>query len=474
MKSILILVIALVYSFSVSNVFGSVSDKGKVIVLSATSSLEKFPVKNVMDGNDSTYWQASGDCKDEGILIQFLEPTKLKSLKILSDDAKDLMIYINGLYYGSFKPNQTVLIDTSEATALYIKIQSEKPVKIKELKINESSKDGTETVKPLSFIKGTISASSILDPKVSYAPEQLFDGKLDFGWSEGSSGNGENETLTMDFPKEILMDSLNIANGYQRSKEHFTANTRAKEIELTANGKILGSFILEDRMGFQKVDFKSEVKVKQLKMTVKTVYKGTKYTDLVLSEMKFSSKGKLIDMETDFMNQCIVNNTKALKSTIMEGILGKYLRFFYHSNQSKDRIQTDISMKLRANGSFVVWYSTIDMQDNKEINNEKVMEGNWVLIKAAKDKAEVKIFGKMHTTSIKNNYSDPYSNPEYVDNIKIFSDNLTIKPAAASDFKEESLMVQDMISYIQGNEENPPYFISGKTIFGVFPAFIDK
>ena len=82
-------------------------------------------------------------------------------------------------------------------------------------------------LQPPRGVSGRIQASSVLEPADSYHPGLLFDGRLDYGWAEGTAGTGAGESLTLTLDEPIEAVGLLLWNGYQRSTDHFR-RTRAR------------------------------------------------------------------------------------------------------------------------------------------------------------------------------------------------------------------------------------------------------
>lgn len=475
MKTILLLITFIVCHISSLHAFNwnfLSGEKGSILSLSATSSETGFPVKNVLDKNNNTYWSPKGTPQGEGLTLTFTEPIEIEDIVVQTmelNDSFSMELYLDGAYYTGFQANKANNISLKrKASSLFIRItdKTQESVKIKEILIVEKSK----SIKVPSYLTGSVTASSTLEPRTAYAPELLFDNRNDFGWVEGSKGDGENETISIHLQSPVDFDSLYIVNGYQRSEEHYKSNNRLKDFELSADSKLVGKYTLSDVMGAQKIPLNKNIKAQSLTLTVKSIYKGTKYKDLVLSEIKLGSKGQIMLMETDFLNNLSIANTAALRPGTFSTILDRYLSFEYSDYSDWNNIQ----IKLRSNGSFVAWFDSKKNNDDNSKAEQKVMDGNWLLEKFTPGALKVKIFGKMHSTSEQRSYENPYSDPDYVDQTKIFSDFLTITPAINADFVESGSMVSAMKSYIAAGSADQSFFISGKTILGIFPAVIEE
>lgn len=491
------------------------SENGKVVMLSATSSVKNHDVTKAFDGNTASYWSSGDNSLGEGIMIRFERPLDLQNLEIDAICEEDIgfEIYINGEWKREMSPNVQKTFYNTDASTIFIKVSGETDgeVKISEIYVNlgEEAVDGKDddVFKMLEVVDGRVSASSVLDPETSYAAELLFDNRLDFAWTEGVAGQGIGETITVEFDSEQTFNEIYIANGYQRSESHFDANSRVKEMSVDLDGEYFGTIYMEDDYGvLQKVSLGEYVTAKTVTFTILSVYEGDKYEDTVISEMKFASQGRVIDVATGFMDELSDIYAAKIDGSLLEEMVGEQMLF----TESDLDVYTEIELKLRENGSFVA-YVTEEVDDSE---SQTVYEGNWMINSAGDDSAEIKIYGKMRETTestywVENEYDGPYGRTYYEEerqtvsstaDAEIFSDVLNISrigiegyrdltlatsvngvEAEATDLKSDSIegpVKQDFESAkgssdaekeeVQENEDL--YLIEGEEIYGLFPG----
>ena len=182
-------------------------------------------------------------------------------------------------------------------------------------------------------------ASSTLPSKKDpfrYEPNKMFDGDIKTAWAEGSPGSGNGVRVVFAIPTSGHAAGgagyMNIVNGYASSKKLFAANNRIKEFTLEIYVGIdkgvdedycskyalkkhsEKTYTLKDTMEKQSV--KLDLDFKALKdfwrknrddmllkdksvfggeygrylfgvLTIKSVYKGSKYDDTCISEISF-------------------------------------------------------------------------------------------------------------------------------------------------------------------------------------------
>ncbi|MDX9848244.1 MAG: hypothetical protein RBT74_14775 [Tenuifilaceae bacterium] len=163
-----------------------------------------------------------------------------------------------------------------------------------------------------------------------YSVANLFDGDFTTSWVEGVDGNGVGQFIYVSIPEDFK--TINIVNGYGKSKTLFSQNNRVKRLKATlhvginpvgALSEIAYLFKLSpldkeffidiyDKDSLQTIDFPDELhELNQLKEAIKksyfehfsdpiyqmvtflkleivSVYKGSKYDDTCISEIFFN------------------------------------------------------------------------------------------------------------------------------------------------------------------------------------------
>ncbi len=181
-------------------------------------------------------------------------------------------------------------------------------------------------------------SSSILKSKSDqYSAKNVIDNNPSTAWVEGVSGPGINENIKIDFTPytaggkiegSTLINKIGIINGYSKDKDTFKSNNRVKKIRITYNyrlhldeiegknsnpndkvlgslginefndqelrdkEKILGEYLLEDKMEMQYIQFDEPLLASYIKITILDVYKGDKFDDTCISEVKVITEKK--------------------------------------------------------------------------------------------------------------------------------------------------------------------------------------
>ncbi len=112
-------------------------------------------------------------------------------------------------------------------------------------------------------------------------------------WSEGVEGDGIGEWLEFTPKQALPLYGFEIEPGYGKSDDLFQKNNRPKIIGVELNGEHRFEAVLDDRGERQMVRVKGYAKpVKRMRITMKDVYRGTKYRDTCVSDVILYSRLK--------------------------------------------------------------------------------------------------------------------------------------------------------------------------------------
>lgn len=156
----------------------------------------------------------------------------------------------------------------------------------------DSSAGTSTTVPPAAYppVFSAASASSSLpgDSVTSYyGPNNLTDGDAQTGWAEGASGDGLGEWFEISAGSLQQVQGISILNGYCKSQDLYYKNNRPKDVTVTLSDGSQYSYTLSDECGsYQQLDFGSPQQTTSIRVTIDSVYKGTKWSDTVVSEVE--------------------------------------------------------------------------------------------------------------------------------------------------------------------------------------------
>ncbi len=441
------------------------TDQNKVITFYATSYEESHPPQHCIDKDPRTYWKSGKNSMNEGLQVRLLKPSSISTLKIVTKDKtpRAFELYINGKTFGEIKSDEAILLDEKRVSTLFINVLHDNMSGVEELFIQ--SPDGRELQFP-QYADAKVEASSVLSPASAYAPEQAFDGRLNFSWSEGVEGQGAGQTLSVHFTKKQSIDALYLANGYQRSDTHYRANSRVKNFKLYGDGVLIGDYRAKDQDGFQKISLTQSVNAKNFRLEIVDTYKGDKYADTLISEIVFSYKDTLLAADSGYLLKMSQVYQSSIKGTILESIVGLSLYTHIDTDRSAYASQTSILL-LRDNGSFVI-YNREQKYGGSEYH-KVVYDGNWVINEAGPSKAVIKIFGRSHDSTAKFDYKS-YSTEKAKQMVSIFSDTITIERATADNVKDyyNPTLTKSVHKYLRKSSK-VKYLFQGTIIKQIYP-----
>ena len=382
-------------------------------MIAAKSDPQKGDAEKIADTEQEKDIKEDNDCS-------LASSFPVNSQKAIINFTNGKTAYFDLIGKGSFQPNYPVCYS---AKSLFLKIRHAdraKPVKIRSIRFiktnnyddllkstdsdtedkiesndnPESDMDWGETVKldpdlpfqtlRLPLIVGTkISASSVLEPITAYQPALLFDSNLDMAWStNGKKTKGINESITLEFDQDIEIKGFMIWNGYQRSEAHYKANGRVRILDI--NGEPL---TIEDQSGLQTLLLKNVIKGKKVVLTIKSIYKGLSYTDVLISELR------LLGSDGQIIMPSVQKNTPKIPA-FLEPIMNQTFTSFI--NGQVDEYGTSgchtSTVNFRSDGTFVIYTEATYQTYSKP----GVIEGNWELLKQNR----LRIFGKKYHISI--------------------------------------------------------------------------
>jgi hypothetical protein len=130
-----------------------------------------------------------------------------------------------------------------------------------------------------------VQSSESLPPagEIGYGVANLTDRDIRTAWCV-KENTGRPVWFSLHFEQPTRLRTLGWFGGYQKNSPIFRANARTRTIAAYADGRLLGRFGLDDRMGLQRVELGGE-QASEYKFVIEAVYPGTKYDDLCVTEV---------------------------------------------------------------------------------------------------------------------------------------------------------------------------------------------
>jgi hypothetical protein len=402
---------------------GSAALAADPLTLQALTPTTGSGAELLLDGDPATGWSPEGDPVEEGVLLRFEKPVKLDGLALRTCEGApqlEVALYLNGaeeITGEKLGAEEKVLsFGKRELRSIFLRLQSAADGKACLGEVKPLLGGKPVAVKAPRTVTGRIEASSVLKPADAYHPGYLFDGRLDFGWVEGAKGTGAGESITLTLEAPVELKALELWSGYQRSDDHFQKNARAKKLEVSVDGGAAVSLDVKNASGMQTLTLPAPTKGRVWKVAVTEVYPGTRYPDLVLSELRLvDARGPLGVRTPDGAERKL-----ALEKSLVGSPLEKVINRRWRGRCGEiDMGTSERRFKLRSNHTFVFYDDTGD-EDTKV---SEVLDGAWVVKSASGPWAAVELFGRRHKTETK---WDPYADTAKKDSVRIAGGKLEI------------------------------------------------
>lgn len=123
---------------------------------------------------------------------------------------------------------------------------------------------------------------------MSHSVYNLTDDNLSTNWTEGVDGQGVGEYIEFTLKKEYLLTEMEIFAGNHDSDNYYEWNSRPKGITLTFSDGSSQSFVLKDSRTCQTFCLDPQVTADRVRLTIDSVYPGSKWEDTVISQVSFT------------------------------------------------------------------------------------------------------------------------------------------------------------------------------------------
>lgn len=149
----------------------------------------------------------------------------------------------------------------------------------------------TEEIKP----SGVQASSERVSSKGTvFGIDLTIDDDIETCWQDGVSGDGTQEWLSYSFDKVYNISSISILNGRVISEEKYFANGRMQKVTIQFHKNGIRVYemevTLEDVFNVvQTIDIGEGIEANGVIITVDTIYHGTDYKDLCVTEISFTN-----------------------------------------------------------------------------------------------------------------------------------------------------------------------------------------
>lgn len=375
-------------------------------------------------------WKPPGRALTEGVLLRFEVPQQVDTLSLMSCAGETgVEIYANG----NGGTELTVGAQASEVqigqqvSSLFVKVTSASAsVCLKGLKASAGGED--LRLGPPRSVSASIQASSTLDPADAYHASYLVDGRTDFGWVEGAADLGVGESITIELDRVTRIQAIELWNGYQRSPDHFKKNGRVKVLGVSVDGGPVTELPVQDSSDAQTLTLPSPVEVKTLTLSIVQATAGSRYPDVVLSELRLVDEAGPLGVRISDSAR-----SQALLGAVKGGPLGEAVDTRWINVCGPDDGR---ELKLRSNHSFV-YYADDFGWNEPDATNSMVFDGAWVPNGGGK----FTLYGRKHMIS---STWQPYGDDTVTERTRIAGGKVTWVPVASLSEQDFGTQLQDL------------------------------
>ncbi len=129
-------------------------------------------------------------------------------------------------------------------------------------------------------------AYTVLKPQGQnrYEPKMAADDNLATAWVEGAPGSGAGQWIEYVFTTPSKAQTLNIVNGYAKSKASFRNNERIRSFRIEVDDRTVHTGRLADTSRRQTIRLREPVRGTIWRLHVVDTYPGAKWKDLAVTE----------------------------------------------------------------------------------------------------------------------------------------------------------------------------------------------
>lgn len=139
---------------------------------------------------------------------------------------------------------------------------------------------------PVSYINAS---STLQENGYDHSPQNVCDKDTASDWCEGAYGRGQGEWIELYFGADVPVDSFVIYPGFWKTEKLFSENCRPASMTASFSDGSSVSFGFPDEMSPMTLALSRTVMTNRIRFTVDSVYYGSKYQDLCISEIQVFS-----------------------------------------------------------------------------------------------------------------------------------------------------------------------------------------
>lgn len=195
-------------------------------------------------------------------------------------------------------------------------------------------------------------ATSLFVPEVVKASGdwRLGNGRIGTSSPPMKLGGKKSDGWQLSWERDLIVEGLRIWNGNQHLGEGFLETARVRELVIKANAGIKSlpsetvRVNLDDRRGYQKIDFKKPLPLRSLELATVETYEGSAFKEPVLGEVQLLGGGIawVPWVQGDLKStDGLEPNMKAIRASGLQDVLDRELRIEGKTEVWKFRFRSD-------------------------------------------------------------------------------------------------------------------------------------
>lgn len=118
-----------------------------------------------------------------------------------------------------------------------------------------------------------------------YSVNAVIDGDMQTKWAPQNANRGLGEWIEIIADEPQYVTGMRIANGYPKDQITWERNNRVKECTISFGDGTYLNVTLLDQKDLQTVEFGREVETSSIRVTINSLYYGTKWKDVAIAEI---------------------------------------------------------------------------------------------------------------------------------------------------------------------------------------------
>lgn len=207
-----------------------------------------------------------------------IKRTKQKNIIIVLLSCLVVFVLVDVIVLFGFMSKRAKKEDTTTISA-----SSEQITEAKE----EESSETTEAVRPDPvFTRANCSSIRNTDSEAGqYSVGAVIDGDIQTKWAPRNANRGLGEWIEIIADEPQYVTGMQIANGYPRDQLTWQRNNRVKDCTISFGDGTYLNVTLLDQKDLQTVNFGREVETNSIRITINSIYYGTKWKDVAIAEI---------------------------------------------------------------------------------------------------------------------------------------------------------------------------------------------